>query len=275
MPSAQAMEEELQQSVLLSEEGDCDTGGTGVQVASSRSGSPSRKSNGEGSASDDDELSDQDASGEELDLDASGEEDNDMLSQQIVVGSAAPRDTENEEADDEEDVGEDDEAVGAVKVRPAESDDQMESDVSDAASAEDEEEGEEEGVWEERGDADEEEEEESEESDAGPLHTCIFCKQDEENDPSEDYEAFLVCSRCGDNGKSDCYWQTRMEAVLLTTVLAHQQCARGAVARVAMTEENSAFLGSQEEENGGLLRRVLIDCRCSSLEMSRMRSCRT
>ncbi|QPG94519.1 hypothetical protein C2857_006288 [Epichloe festucae Fl1] len=220
MPSAQAMEEELQQSVLLSEEGDCDTGGTGVQVASSRSGSPSRKSNGEGSASDDDELSDQDASGEELDLDASGEEDNDLLSQQIVVGSAAPRDTENEEEDDEEDVGEDDEAVGAVKVRPAESDDQMESDVSDAASAEDEEEGEEEGVWEERGDADEEEEEESEESDAGPLHTCIFCKQDEENDPSEDYEAFLVCSRCGDN--------------------AHQQCARGAVARVAMTEENSA-----------------------------------
>ncbi|GAB0131745.1 hypothetical protein EsDP_00000204 [Epichloe bromicola] len=191
------MEEELQQSVLLSEEGDCDSGGTGVQVASSRSGSPSHKSNGEGSASDDDQLSDQDASGEELDLDASGEEDNDLMSQQIVVGSAAPRDTENEE--------EDDEAVGAVKVRPAECDDQMESDISDAASAEDEEEEEEEDVWEERGDADEEEEEES---DAGPLHTCIFCKQDEENDPSEDYQAFLVCSRCGDN--------------------AHQQCARGA-----------------------------------------------
>lgn len=252
MPSAQAMEEELQQSVLLSEEGDCDSGGTGVQVASSRSESPSHKSNGEGSASDDDELSDQDASVEELDLDASGEEDNDSMSQQIVVGSAAPRDTENEEEDDEEDVGEDDEAVGAVKVRPAESDDQMESDVCDAASAEDEEEDEEEeeGVWEERGDADEEEEEES---DAGPLHTCIFCKQDEENDPSEDYEAFLVCSRCGDNGKSDCYWKTRVETVLLTAVLAHQQCARGAVARVAMTEENSAFLSSKKKKSADSL----------------------
>lgn len=30
-----------------------------------------------------------------------------------------------------------------------------------------------------------------------------FCKQDEENDPGEEFEEYLACSVCGDRGKSD------------------------------------------------------------------------
>ncbi|KAK2592252.1 Histone acetyltransferase [Conoideocrella luteorostrata] len=219
MPSAQAMEEELQQSVLLSEDEEYDSGGTVEQGASSGSRSISHKNNSsEGSPSEDDELSDEDASGEEMDQDASGEEDNEVLSHQIVVGNATNEGAEDE--DEDTDGEEDDEGVGAVKLRPADSDDdEMDSDASDAASAHDEDESDEEeeeeegGVAWEDGDAGDEEEE----SDAAHGNRCMFCKQDEENDPSEDFEAFLACSRCGEN--------------------AHQQCARVAA---AMTEENGA-----------------------------------
>ncbi|KAG5916524.1 hypothetical protein E4U42_007611 [Claviceps africana] len=233
MSSAQAMEEELQQSVLLSEDDEYDSNATGNHASSTHSQPRLQNTDDTGSAREDDELSDRDASGEELDQDASGEEDNDLPSQQqIVVGSAARRDSdagendeEGEVADKEENYDEDaegeddDEAVGAVKLRPSDSDIHMDSDASDAVSAEDERDSDEdeemeECAWGEREDADEEGEEES---DAGPLHACIFCKQDEENDPSEDFEAFLACTRCGEN--------------------AHQQCARDAA---AMTEENCA-----------------------------------
>ncbi|EFZ02700.1 MOZ/SAS family histone acetyltransferase [Metarhizium robertsii] len=220
MPSAQAMEEELQQSVMLSEDGEYDTADTGDQAPSSLTHAGLQK-NGDVdvSGSEDEELSDQDASGEELDQDASGEEDNDRMDQQIVVGSATPGHGEeyDEDAEGEDDL---DEEVGAVKMKPVDSEDEdMGSDGSDAQSAAEEEESDdeedeedEEGAWEE-GDAGDEDEE----SDAVQSNTCMFCKQDEENDPSEDFEAFLACTRCGEN--------------------AHQQCARDAA---AMTEKNNS-----------------------------------
>ncbi|KAG5969859.1 hypothetical protein E4U58_001010 [Claviceps cyperi] len=255
MSSAQAMEEELQQSVRLSEHDGYDSGvGVGTQNPSFHSLPRFQDTNHKGSASEDDELSDRDASGEDLDLDASGEEDEDLASrQQIVVGRAVSRapddeddgeaeeeelgdEEEEEEEDDEEEEDEDeegeegdyeedaevddgDEGVGAVKVRPLQTDKGMDSDDFEAVSADDdvdsdEEEESEEPVWREREDADEDAEEES---DAGPLHVCIFCKQDEENDPSEDFETYLACKGCGEN--------------------AHQQCARDAA---AMTEQNCA-----------------------------------
>ncbi|KAG6171483.1 hypothetical protein E4U10_002991 [Claviceps purpurea] len=256
MSSAQAMEEELQQSVRFSEDDRHDSGvGVGTQGSSFHSPPRFQDTNHEGSVSEDDELSDRDASGEDLDLDASGEEDDDLASrQQIVVGGAIPRapdDQDNGEAEEEEvgdgeegeeeeedeedededeegeegdyeedaDVDDGDEGVGAVKVRPPQTDKGIESDDFEAVSADDdvdsdEEEEPEEPVWREREDADEDAEEES---DAGPLHVCTFCKQDEENDPSEDFEMYLACTGCGEN--------------------AHQQCARDAA---AMTEENCA-----------------------------------
>lgn len=242
MPSAQAMEEELQQSVMLSEDGEYDTADTGDQAPSSLTHARLQK-NGDVdvSGSEDEELSDQDASGEELDQDASGEEDNDRMDQQIVVGSATPGHGEeyDEDAEGEDDL---DEEVGAVKVKPVDSEDEdMGSDGSDAQSAAEEEESDdeedeedEEGAWEE-GDAGDEDEE----SDAVQSNTCMFCKQDEENDPSEDFEAFLACTRCGENGKElpslmqKCNW-----SVLANSFVAHQQCARDAA---AMTEKNSGF----------------------------------
>ncbi|KAM4062857.1 MOZ/SAS family protein [Hirsutella rhossiliensis] len=225
MASAQAMEEELQQSVLLSEDAEYETAdsfadnatdstpregrgaaahstSTGVAVASRDMGSD-----------DDDELSDRDASGEEIDEDASGEEDDDHMAQQIIVGDAAPGEDEDGEQDEDAEGDDDDleEGVGAVKIKPgeAEDDEDAESEVSELPSVPDEESDEDGAAWEDGDVADDDE------SDAAPPNACTFCKQDEENDPSEDFEAFLTCTTCGEN--------------------AHQQCARDAV---ALTEKN-------------------------------------
>ncbi|PNY28085.1 Histone acetyltransferase [Tolypocladium capitatum] len=232
MASAQAMEEELQNSVLLSVDAEYDTAD---DAADNRTKSTARKHKGgvtdsaqygaagvsrdEGS-DDDEELSDRDASGEEIDDDASGEEDNDLLAQQIVVRDAAGEDDDDDDDDDDDEDAERDEddldeGVGAVKIRPGESDDEdMESDVSDLPSAPDEESDEDEAAWED-GDGADEDVDEDEDEDTTPSNACMFCKQDEENDPSEDFEAFLACTGCGEN--------------------AHQQCARGAA---AMSEQN-------------------------------------
>ncbi|KND90630.1 Histone acetyltransferase mst2 [Tolypocladium ophioglossoides CBS 100239] len=217
MASAQAMEEEQQQSVLLSEDAEYDTADS---AADNRTKSTGRKHKGEVTNSaqygvagvsrdegsdDDEELSDRDASGEEIDEDASGEENNDLLAQQIIVGDAVGEDDDDEDDENDEDAERDeddlDEGVGAVKIRPAESDDEdMESDVSDLPSAPDEESDEDEAAW-EGGDGAEEDEDEDEDEDA----------------PPEDFEAFLACTGCGEN--------------------AHQQCARGAA---AMSEQNDS-----------------------------------
>ena len=49
-----------------------------------------------------------------------------------------------------------------------------------------------------------------------------FCGQDEEHDPSEEYEEYLACSVCGDNGKSifdfDVFFQCFRCALLLQNV---------------------------------------------------------
>ena len=33
------------------------------------------------------------------------------------------------------------------------------------------------------------------------LTSASFCHEDEENDPNEDYEEYLACAVCGDNGE--------------------------------------------------------------------------
>ncbi|KHO01681.1 uncharacterized protein MAM_00682 [Metarhizium album ARSEF 1941] len=241
MPSAQTMEEELQQSVMLSEDDEYDTADAGSQAPSAFTRARSHKNEAVNvSGSEDGELSDQDASGEELDQDASGEEDNDRMDQQIIVGSATPGDGEEYDEDAE---GEDefDEEVGRVKVNPVDSEEEeLGSDDSDAQSAageeesdDEEDEEDEEGVWEE-GDAGDEDEE----SDAVQSNACMFCKQDEENDPSEDFEAFLACTRCGENGKALPPGAKTRVSLSADWLVAHQQCARDAA---AMTVTNSGF----------------------------------
>jgi hypothetical protein len=91
--------------------------------------------------------------------------------------------------------------VGAVKIQPGVLEDDEEamsgSDSESAASAEsdgskDSTDAEVEVEWDPTADDDEEE----------PINPnrCIFCQQDEENDPSEEFELYLACGVCGDNG---------------------------------------------------------------------------
>lgn len=201
MASAQAMEEELQQSVILSEDAEYDTTDTNMRDPPASAGRVKRSSktrvSHESDSEDEEDLSDQDASGEDVDQDASGEEDNDLLGQQIVVGKPSRNDEPaeyDEDAEGDEDL---DEGVGAVKVRPEESQDEehMESEASDMQSAAEEESEDDEVPWEEADGGDEDEE-----SEAAQSNACMFCKQDEESDPSEDFEAFLACRGCGENG---------------------------------------------------------------------------
>ncbi|KAK5995054.1 Histone acetyltransferase mst2 [Cladobotryum mycophilum] len=228
MASAQAMEEELQQSVMLSEDAEYETADTAGDDATTPAAPQTRDiesmSHRTGdSEDDDDELSEHDASGEDIDedMDEDGDgdgdgdgddnHDHDMPNQQIVVGHRRRNEEEEEEEDEEDGDNEDEEGVGAVKIKPGDTDDEDgESDVSDLPSAV-EDDSDEEPAWEEA-----EEVEEDDESEPGPSNVCTFCKQDEENDPSEDFETFLLCRRCGDN--------------------AHQQCARDAA---AMSENNN------------------------------------
>ncbi|KAI5464754.1 hypothetical protein BGZ63DRAFT_482243 [Mariannaea sp. PMI_226] len=174
----------------------------------------------------DGDFSDRDASGEELYEDAEGEEDNDFGLQPPATAryeegnkqGEIEEDDEGEEEGDEDAEGEEydqEEAVGAVKFKPGEVDDEEDSESEPSAAPsviDDESEEEEEAPWEDAGGADEDDED----SEGVPSNNCMFCKQDEENDPSEDFEAFLSCAGCSEH--------------------AHQQCARNAA---AMSEENS------------------------------------
>jgi histone acetyltransferase SAS3 len=151
---------------------------------------------------------------EELDdeeLDAPGEPDDEVE----VEDEGTDADAEGEDDDDEG------EFVGAVKTRSARSrvkkipDEDEESIVeepdrdadSDDSSQPDEED------WEAADDLEEDQKIASAEANRcvyvkcgrdGCIKAnshCSFCQQTEENDPSEDYEEYLACSVCGDNGK--------------------------------------------------------------------------
>ena len=119
---------------------------------------------------------------------------------------------------------------GRTRARPGrrrkdstpEEDEDEEAGENDSDS--DEEEEEEEGVapWE----AESGEEEEVEETAQLEVHNpnrCYFCKQDEEDDPSPDFEEYLTCTRCSDHGMS-CYELHHITGADCYT--AHRSCAR-------------------------------------------------
>ncbi|KAF4954918.1 hypothetical protein FGADI_4918 [Fusarium gaditjirri] len=240
MSSAQTMAEELPHSVMVSDE-DAEyetageTGGETTIIASRSNGCKGSSGTNQAPAENGDaEFGDHDASGE--DVDASGEEDNDYMAapQTSFHESVGPpqdgdeEDHENAEGDEEheeddvdvdeeEDVdaeGEDyeeDEGVGAVKFQPgtrSDDDDDSASDKSESPSANDEE-SDEEAAWEDAAEA----EEDREDEETAASSNCIFCGHNEDEDPSEEFEVYLACVRCGGN--------------------AHQQCARDAAAMSA------------------------------------------
>lgn len=174
--------------------------------------------------------SDMDAEGEEddnYDDDAEGEPDEEAMEQaHMGRGKEIPEDDEEEENEDEE-------GVGAVKLRPGETDDE-ESEASEGESyhAESEEASEGEAEWNVAADNDDDDDDESENA---PANICMFCKQDEDNDPSEEFEIFLTCTGCGDSGL--CLLPFIPKCMCTNRDTAHQQCAL----------ENKALEGKQSE----------------------------
>ncbi|KAI0477516.1 hypothetical protein GGR56DRAFT_637675 [Xylariaceae sp. FL0804] len=164
----------------------------------------------EGDLHDDDQVSDVDAEGEEDD------EDEDAMRQRLEEREELASGEEDEVAVvDAEDEDEDDEneGVGAVKIKPGETDDEESESDASVSSALGDSDGESAAEWDEAAAGNDEEDEdededEDEESEAADPNRCIFCKKDEENDPAEEFEAYLACKGCGEH--------------------AHQYCARNA-----------------------------------------------
>ncbi|KAL2879177.1 Histone acetyltransferase [Colletotrichum sp. CLE4] len=232
MASAQLTEEELQQSALLSDE---DAEIEDVLAAPAEDLPQDTESPLTNPNTHDDELSD--AVGDEdderdapvLDGDvemAENADDNSELSEQDSLEenldeySGADMDQRLGQDDGDEasggarsrssslldDIEEDEaEGVGAVKIRPGETDDE-EVDEPDSEHSESHSESgnESEGddAWDEV--AVEEEEDEDEGSEDAAMNTCMFCKQDEEHDPAEDFEEYLACVGCGENSHQHC-----------------------------------------------------------------------
>lgn len=243
MSSAQAMQEELQQSIVLSEpeadyeEDDQDNmdvdrtiiadDGAEQDDTDAGHGRRSRGARRTRNVADEDSADaseDQNTYEDALDGDLSGLEDeehgdtdddaNDSTeSEEDEDASMGEGDAEGEDddepvtqtqisQDDEQDLEDEDEAegVGAVKIRPGDTDEESNdsASVASGASSDHDSEDEWEGTARNKG----EDEDEDDESESADPNLCIFCKTAEENDPSEDFEAFLACSNCGDHGKS-------------------------------------------------------------------------
>ncbi|KAK5174052.1 Histone acetyltransferase [Saxophila tyrrhenica] len=140
---------------------------------------------------------------EELDgEDAAGEEDAEGEVVEEDVGSEA--DAEGED-DDEEAGGE---IVGAVKTRSARSKGKQRAEETEESEAVPEDEGDdsdddsskpEEEDWEAVDEA-----VEDEEVGNATASRCVFCGQDEEHDPGDEFEEYLACAVCGDNAHRHC-----------------------------------------------------------------------
>ncbi|KAI9872533.1 MAG: hypothetical protein M1830_001511 [Pleopsidium flavum] len=154
------------------------------------------------------------------DLDAEGEDDPEMdyPVQDVKTNTVeddlemSDADAEGEEVDDDEDDGE---GVGAVKIPAGQADLESEEEVEpdDAASEEEDSDVEEEDSDKDSSDAESGVEEDweaaSEGAEEGEVevlnrNNCIFCSQDEEHDPSEEFEEYMACAVCGDNSHRQC-----------------------------------------------------------------------
>ena len=158
------------------------------------------------------EGSDVDAEGEDMDAEGEEVDDEDEAEPVGAVKIALRRNARSDEED--YDVEDEDEGV-------AHSSDAKTSD-SDESSAE----SEEEAPWQ----AGSDKEEEAELAKSNP-NVCVYCNQDEEHDPSEDFEPYLSCAVCGDNGK--CALRLAFPSIIESADMrcvpaAHAQCARDA-----------------------------------------------
>lgn len=159
----------------------------------------------EGESEEEDQDEDADADHEDFEEEAE-ENDEDELDTQTPAARRSRRRGQSriEEEGEEEEEEDEDEGVGAVKIKPGETDDESaesESEHSAGHSDDEEEESASEEEWEgvEPG-----KENDDEESDAGDNDLCMFCKQDEQNDPADEFEVYLACANCGENSHQQC-----------------------------------------------------------------------
>ncbi|KAF1350648.1 hypothetical protein BDV97DRAFT_152202 [Delphinella strobiligena] len=143
-----------------------------------------------------------------------GDEDQEEPDAEAEQAEQDDDDAEGEEVDDDQDEDDAGELVGAVKRRPStrsrsrriKDDDEESADASeDNSDAESESSAENENPW-----ANESDDGEDADVDIVGHSRCVFCGEDEEHDPSEDYEEYMACAVCADH--------------------AHKQCARNASA---------------------------------------------
>lgn len=147
---------------------------------------------------DDDEEEEADSGQEDSEIsdeDNEAEEDAEHPSESPSArrgGASAKEDAEEED---------DDEGVGAVKIRPGETDDDdsEDSNLSDGQS-DSSEESDGEAAWEEAVEQNEEDEDEDEEDedDNIPLGNCMFCKDGDERG------SYLKCRGCGEHSHEEC-----------------------------------------------------------------------
>ncbi|KFY78848.1 hypothetical protein V499_02093 [Pseudogymnoascus sp. VKM F-103] len=147
-----------------------------------------------------DDLSDRDAEGE----DDYEQDHGDTI--RMSMGADGAMDDEEENEDDE-----DGEGVGAVKIQPRE----LEDDEEDAEFGQEDAEESEDAADDASHDSSDESEVEAEaeweaavaqDDEAEPIdpNRCIFCHQDEDHDPSPEFEEYLACAVCGDNAHRQC-----------------------------------------------------------------------
>lgn len=239
MASAHLTEEQLQQSAVLSEEELQKSATHSDEDAEHESALPDAVEDGLGSTESpltnpnthDDGFSDASGDGDEQrsasaladdleigentddasDLSQASLEDNMDNDSEEDMGARMERDGDDASAGARsrsssllDDIEEDEaEGVGAVKIRPGETDDEAELD-SEHSDSQSESGNESDGAaaWEDAAGGEEDDEEEGSE-DAAP-NTCMFCRQDEDNDPGEDFEEYLSCVVCGENSHQHC-----------------------------------------------------------------------
>lgn len=234
MADAQLIEEELQQSVRLSQESatqtedmaDSDAMGDALALESSRADGSFADQDVEGEDEDEDQQVYFGDDGAEIDEDSGGcgsddgeedgdaegdqdgvfhgsddeEEDGDLDqhagSRNLYVGEGTPS-TEQDEVEDEDDDDDEDEGVGAVKIRPGETEDEEESE-EDASShgGSSAAESASDGAWDDEA-AEAEDDEGSEHHD---TDLCMFCKWSEDHKHGKGFETFITCRSCSEFG---------------------------------------------------------------------------
>ncbi|KAI6887782.1 hypothetical protein KC360_g1139 [Hortaea werneckii] len=157
---------------------------------------------------DDDDERDAGVAEEEEPVEEGSDEDAPGEVDEEVVGSEADAAVaEDEDADEEEN-------VGAVKTRATrsrprrrraqEEESEAEAEASDGSSDDESSKSGTEEDWEAADDDDDDDAGEGIDIATPNASRCIFCGQDEEHDPGEEFEEYLACSVCGDNAHRHC-----------------------------------------------------------------------